>query len=461
MATQIATPAAPVRTWNTLQLLKACRVAVLALLGVLLAAILWGAKVHHDAMKTIGRDAAPSIIAAQHIKAALADMDADAANILLAPPNTANAATNGFDERRLEASEALIAAAGNVKYDDEREPIKTLGGTMGVYDRIIQEAADFHDAGNAEDVRYYRGSALVMDGTLLAAADDLDRANNKKLDDTYKSDAWRSGAARAFVALAGLAALLALLWTQTFLSRRTRRTLNPMLAVATLMTFGLCWYALGAMGGEEHDLKVATEDAFASIHALWQARAVAYQANAEESRWLLDPAHAEEYQQGFNQEVDALAKLPPGEPGGAGQTIDALISREVAKEHVAGFSGFLADELNNITFDGERAAAAQTLRDFEQYVAIDAQIRQLEHDHKHAEAVQLCLGTNPGQSDWAFAQFDRSLDATLKINQAAFDRAVRDGLDALDGMDIKASIATALTALLAFLGLGRRMREYE
>jgi len=455
MATQITTPAAPVRTWNTLQLLMACRAAVLALLGVLLVAILWGAKVHHDAMQTIGKDTAPSIIDAQHIKAALADMDADAANVLLAPPNTANTATDGFDERRLEASEALIDAAGNVKYGDaEGPPIHTLAETTGTYARLIQEAEDFHDAGNPDDVRYYRGSALVMDGTLLAAADDLDRANFDELDHTYKSDAWRSGAARAFVALAGLATLLALVWTQTFLSRRTRRTLNPMLALATLLTFGLCWFALGAMGAEEHDLKVAKEDAFDSIHALWQARAIAYQANAEESRWLLDPAHAEEYQRGFNADVNQLAKLPQGEP------LDAVISREVAKEHVPGFTGFLADELNNITFDGEREAAAETLRDFERYVTIDGQIRELEQHGRHDEAVRLCTGTNPDQSDGTFEQFDRSLGKTLKINQDAFDTAVQDGLDAVQGLDIKAMVVTALTALLAFLGLGARIREY-
>jgi hypothetical protein len=228
-----------------------------------------------------------------------------------------------------------------------------------------------------------------------------------------------------------------------------------MLALATLLTFGLCWYALAAMGTEEHDLKVATEDAFASIHALWQARAVAYQANAEESRWLLDPAHADEYQRGFNMDVERLARLPPGEP------VDALISREVAKEHVAGFTGLLADELNNITFDGEREAAGQTLRDFERYVAIDSQIRQLERDGKHGDAVLLCTGTRPDQSDGAFEQFDASLEKTLRINQNAFDAAVRDGLGTVSGLDIKAVIVTTVTALLAFLGLGARIREYQ
>ena len=37
-----------------------------------------------------------------------------------------------------------------------------------------------------------------------------------------------------------------------------------------------------------HELKVAKEDAFDSVRALWLARAVAYDANSDGSRWLLD-----------------------------------------------------------------------------------------------------------------------------------------------------------------------------
>ena len=41
------------------------------------------------------------------------------------------------------------------------------------------------------------------------------------------------------------------------------------------------------IGDAREDLRVAKEDAFDSIHALWQARAVAYDANGDETRYLL------------------------------------------------------------------------------------------------------------------------------------------------------------------------------
>ena len=69
--------------WNTLQLLRAARTALLALDVLLLLAVVSAAGAHHGALKTVGRDTAPSIIAAQHIKTALAGMDAEVSNELL------------------------------------------------------------------------------------------------------------------------------------------------------------------------------------------------------------------------------------------------------------------------------------------------------------------------------------------------------------------------------------------
>ena len=78
--------------------------------------------------------------------------------------------------------------------------------------------------------------------------------------------------------------------------------------------------------------------------------------------------------------------------------------------------GYLADELNNITFAGELAAAEETLLKFLDYLKIDQQIRDLKDER---QAVDLCLGTQPGQSDWAFDQFDQALGKTIKINRDA------------------------------------------
>jgi hypothetical protein len=269
-----------------------------------------------------------------------------------------------------------------------------------------------------------------MDGTVLPSADDLDQANNDVLEREYEQQSTRSLLARLLVGLVGLGTLAALVAAQLFLSRRTRRTVNPALFAATLLTLGLTSYSFSGMSGEARDLRVARKDAFTSIHALWRARAMADSAKGSETRYLLDPLHAGEYEAEFRARKGAVA-------------------------------GSLADELHNVTFDGEREVADRTVAAFQHFLSIDAEMRRLEASGDRQRAIDLDIGTSEGQSAGAFKQFDDALGATLKINQDAFDKAVVDGLSAVSGMEWKASIAAILIAILIVLGLAPRIREYD
>ena len=124
-------------------------------------------------------------------------------------------------------------------------------------------------------------------------------------------------------------------------------------------------------------------------------------------------------------------------------------------------SGFLADELNNITFKGEREAALQTVKDFGEYLRIDQEIRGLQRSGKHASALELCIGTRTGESNWAFDQFDKALGETIDINQDEFKNAVNRGFETLSYFELKASIVAVIIALLAFFGILQRIQEYQ
>ncbi len=446
--------------WNSLRRLKAARGLLLVLEALLLIAVLAGVQRHMEAMTNVGKDTAPSIIAAQHIKSALADMDANAANELLAAPGQAPATVQAYEARRVEASTALIHAAENITFgDSERKPILDLQLGLGTYERLVQRARDLHESAGAAAapaaVAAYRGAAALMDGTLLPRADALDKANTDALESKYERQSSLSSGARGMVLLAGLLVTLALVATQVLLTRLTRRTLNPLLLLATVLAVGFTLYCVLGMQREQRQLKLAKEDAFASLHALWSARAISYAANSDESRYLLDPGHAAAQEQAFFTKTGSLATLP------AGLTPQRLVTQLRAGKHVEGFSGYLADELNNITFVGEQEAATRTVAAWEAYLAIDAQMRHLQQTGMPGQALVLCLGTGPGQSNYAFDQFDKALGATLDINQQAFDAAVADGFAALNGLAIKAAVAVVLIGVLTFLGLAPRIREYE
>ena len=446
---------APASTWTTPKRLQVSLGAIWIAAFLLFLAVFLGTRQHYAAIKAVGLDAAPSIVAAQRIKAGLADMDANVANELIAPPGRGAESEKGYNARRLEVSQTLVKAAENITYGDaERVPIQTLTYNLGNYEALVAQARLLHGrGGDTQTLTLYRQANLLMHQTLLPAADALDKANADPLADAYGRQKTASAGTRGVVWAAGLLLLTILLATQVWLSRRTRRTLNPLLLAATALGFVFLALTVGRLGEASGHLKVAKEDAFDSIHALWQARAVAYDANADESRWLIDRSHAREYQEAFFQKSAQIAAIPEGYT----YTTVAASSQSLPP----GFHGFLADELRNVTFPGEQDEATGVLRDYGQYAAIDGQVRSLENAGHSAEAVALCTGYAPGQSNEAYGRFDDALGRTLDINQKAFDGAVGAAFADLSALPILAPVAMLALALLSWLGLRPRLREYE
>jgi hypothetical protein len=429
-------------------------VAVLALLFFL--AVRWGVHEHRRGMKAIGYDTAPSILAAQKIRTSLADMHSNAANVLLHPPGKGERAMADYERRRLEATEAVLAAAGNVTYgEEERGPLRKLLDALGRYEASAAQAFLLHRRADEGFLEPHREADRIMSQEILPAADALDKVNRKELDAAYAGARRASLWAVLAVLAAGAALLGALAGVQAFLYRRMRRVVNPALAVATALTLGFLAYVLATFAGQRQALRVAKEDAFESIHALWQARAEAYDANGDESRFLLDPQHADDYERGFRRKADRLLKPPDGTSGA--RVIEAVNEGQPP----AGFEGYLADELRNVTFEGEREAAIATLTCFVRYVQIDGEIRRLERAGKHGEAVALCLGEKPGESNWAFARFDEALGQTLALNQKVFDETVERGLARLGPLDWLGPLAALAAAGLALAGVWPRLREYQ
>ncbi len=440
--------------WTTPRSLQVGLFAAFGSSLLLMIAAIGDARSHRHAMQAVGRDSAPSIIAAQHIRSALADMDANAANELLDPPNAA-AALRTFEDRRREAADAIVAAAQNITYGDaERVPIQKLAFGVGTYSSQVQAARDLKAASDKRFIDVYRDATKTMDAVLLPAASDLDKANRDVLNATYAAQKGESSRALAFLAVTVLMAGGTLIALQIFLSRRMRRTFNPMLMAATfgVLVFGI--YAGRSFRAADRELKIAKEDAFESIHALWLTRSLAYWANSDESRYLIDGAQAAIHESDFFSKARRIASLP------AGINRADVIRSLSSGIHVEGFTGYLADELNNITFVGEREAAIETLTRYLVYLDLDKRIRGLEESGQHPGAVALCVGNGPGQSDWAFNRFDESLGRTLEVNQKEFNRAVVRGFADVAGFELMAPIGALAIAAFAWLGMRDRIREY-
>jgi hypothetical protein len=243
-----------------------------------------------------------------------------------------------------------------------------------------------------------------------------------------------------------------LIVVQLNLARRTRRVVNPPLLGATVLLAVFGVYLIFVFAGTGEQLRAAKQDSFDSIHALWKARAVAHDANAEESLYLLERGalqtrHEEAF---FTKSAQLLSGLPPAE---------AVTQAAVGRFN--DIKGFIGVELNNITYPGEREAALALLRTFGDYVEIDRKIRDLERAGRHAEAFALCTGKAPGQSDWAFARFDEALVKVLDINERFFAAQVASAFSYLAWIPWASPLVALAIAALSWLGLQPRIREYR
>jgi len=448
----VARCSAALRAWaDTPRTLQVAMLAIWVAAVVLVLTANAGFADARATVQTIGRDAAPSIVAAQSMKASMADMDANAANDMLGGPNGIPAAREAYEKDRLSVMAGLVAAAKNITYPEEQPLIQTMENDMSLYAADVAQARVYNQLGDvANATATLRTATDLMHKEIVPAADALDAVNLGHLESAYAARQRVGILSQSLVILAGLVVVGLLVAMQMFLARRTRRRLNLPLVAATLVTLVLVARMVSVLGAVAADLKWAKQDSFDSVHFLWQARAIAYDANGDESLYLLPGFDRQQYDQSFKQKAAELIDRPLND-----QLINAAAAGNVQ------FGGRLAGELKNITFVGEREAATNTVRAWAQYVALDPRIRELEQSGKHDEAVALDVGNQPGQSNWAFDQFDQALGRVLQINEDQLALAVQSGFDVLKNAELVAAVGALLIAGLTWIGLRPRIGEYR
>ena len=341
-------------------------------------------------------------------------MDAQVANVLLvggeaglAADRAQDLAIYGSDRATADAdlTQALATSGGNAAA--QRELRSVLDG-VGQYEALAagalltdQQARSSVGRAPAASLAYYQQATDLMRTTILPSVSSLTSVSASQLDASYTGGTSTAWTVAGVVIGVGVALIVILVLLQLYLSARFRRLVSPALAAATLLAVVLVISAATRLSAEAGHLKVAKQDAFDSILALTQARAVSYDANADESRDPLDPARAAQYQRDFLAESQQLADV--GSVGIFGY--DAALATDIGAydgdNSDVRFGGYLGAEFRNITFPGERAAAVAALLAYQVYERDDRKLRALAKTNL-AAAVAYDIGTATGQSDWAF-----------------------------------------------------------
>jgi hypothetical protein len=417
---------------------------------------------NQHAVKTVVLDAAPSVIAAHQIKIGVEQMDAALIDQLLVAPNQdeSKELARQFDKWRVTAAKELIAAAKNITYgQSEQIPLENIADSLGQFEMQSQTALDMHNLDrNSDAVSAYRLARQTLTEKLFPNADALNKANADALESTYSQAESESALSCGFVLVVGMLLVALLVVTQMYLSKRFRRRVNVPLLIATICTFVFVQHLYSALRENDDRLKVAKEDAYNSMVALLDARANAYDADAAESRFLLLGGKDEDKY--FFDKAATVANFTQGHDFAQTTTQAEKQLASGEKINLPGFSGSLADELNNVRFEGEGKAALESLSAFGGYLQADKKMRQLETSGAHQAAIKVALGYDPEGSKFPFTKFDDALGRTLEINQNHFNLAVKDAFDDLNGLVMLSEVVSLLIAVCAYIGLRRRMEEY-
>ncbi|WP_433294234.1 hypothetical protein ACQP2F_32575 [Actinoplanes sp. CA-030573] len=397
------------------------------------------------------------MVAADDLYFALNDMDAQLANVLLGSDATGSAALYERRRQQVDADVRRLAAANAGDAN-----LTLLLDGLGRYEALAANAMLLHGQHDAtQALNTYRAATTLLRSTLLARAQAVVDEQSQKLNTGYRTEMRRVTVAR--IAVVGVAVLLLILLAelQRFLARRFRRTVNPGVLSASALTVVLAGGALLMLGQHGHDLRRAKQDAFDSIVALSHARAFSYDANADESRYLLDPQRADIYRQAFIDKTQQVLDLPGATLATYDQQLAAAWQAYHANPARAGWGGAMGVEFGNITFAGERPAAELTVERFQQYQAVDRQIRQLADTGRRTAAIVLCTSYAPGGSNYAFERYDTALSDLIAVNSRAFDSAVRTDRRLLVWSRwLPLPLAAAILLLLA-AGIRPRLAEYR
>jgi hypothetical protein len=448
--------------------------AAIALACCLAAAIAVASGALGGQFQSIGNHDAPAVDSTTGLYFSLNDMDAQVANVLLVGGDaglTADRAQDlaiyGSDRATADAdlTQALATSGGNATA--QRELRSALDG-VGQYEALAadalltdQQARSSVGRAPAASLGYYQQASDLMRTTILPSVSSLTTVSASTLDASYSDGTSTAWTTAAVVIAAGVALIAILVALQLYLRARFRRLLNPALAAATLVAVALVVTAAARLSAEAGHLTVAKRDAFDSIIALTQARAVSYDANADESRYLVDPARAGQYQQAFLTESQQLADVGNVGIFGYDAALAADISAYDGDNSDVRFGGYLGAEFRNITFPGERAAAVRTLLAYQVYERDDRTLRAMAKTNL-AAAVAYDIGTAPGQSDWAFNAYDADLSSVIAINSAAFTDAIAAGQGDTAAWNLALPLAgAALLAALVLAGVRPRLAEYH
>jgi hypothetical protein len=427
-----------------------------------------------DGLRVIGHDAGPQVLATGDLYFALSDMDSQVADILLVgggPRSGAGPqALSRYNLDRARADRAALQAAElSASNPTDQATVRSVLDGLGQYERLATQAMLLDQQANrpagpppATVIAVYRQATDLMKLQLLPQAYNLTLAGGATVREAYEAKRSAASSGRVWVALTGLAVLVALAGLQIYLVARFRRRVNFALALATAGLIVLGVSSLRLLSGEATQLQFAKTDGFDSILTMSRAQAISNSMHADEIRFLLDPGRTDTYSLDYLDKSQTILYVASGNLGEYYAGLGVAMRAYQASSPSVTFLGFYGAEAR--AHPGSALTAVLTR--FQQVQADDQRIRQLAGAGHGRQAIAALTGQTAGSSSYDFDRYDQAIVSLIGLRRQTFDQAIRTGDQDL-GRSILGSWAGLLPlaalglAILVIAGVRPRLAEYR
>jgi hypothetical protein len=382
--------------------------------GLVIVCLAWGAlatpmvvqhtSAAHDV--TVGDESLS--LDAQQLYHSLADADVTVSTGYLYGRTEPNADRVRYQNDIAVAAADLRAATAASGSSSIGTSLSTLSGALPGYTGYVEDGQIYNSLGYPAGGSFIEVASEEMHVTMLPAARSVYAQENGQL---MRASAQATGLPLAVITLvAGLVVCVLLVRAQRWLSRRTHRTVNVGLFLASLAAIAALIWLVVALAGGRSDLLQATEHGSGPAQTLAQADITALQARGDETLNLISRTGDASFQQDFH-------------------TAQSQLSGELSSA-------------------GRQSAANQ-------------RAQQLDSAAGYGAETQLEIGSGPGTAGTLFGQLESDLDAAINADQTVFSSNAAAGSDAFGGLEAGIVVLALVMAIGCGWGLTRRLAEYR
>lgn len=436
-----AAPASPRRASLSLRGAGTPGVLRSLLIGLVLACIAWGAiaawtvSTHASAASQVVSTSEPVSLAAQGMYQSLSDADVTATTSFLTGPAVPLAMRQRYEQDIANAAAdlATLRNAGASTGSSLASNLSILSTGLPAYSGYVQQAQTYSAAGyKLTGGSFMQVASAQMHVTLLPAADAVYADENAALSTT---SAQASGL--PLIALTVVLALIigfVLLRSQRWLTRRTHRTVNyGLLLASAALVIATLWLAVSFVAARSHfDQGIGHGSTPAEAAA--QAGIAAQEGRSYQVLNLISRSGSTSFQSDF---AAVAHRIGPG--------TGTLLGTAAASAP----SG-----------SGASAIAAAVV-DVGSWYKASAPIFGSFASSNYADEFKLVTQSQAGSSAAGFAKLESDLSRAIAADQVVFRGNAASGSGAFGGLEIGVIIAALLMAAGSAWGLSRRLAEYR